>query len=442
MSTHIHNMSGHFIIQEVVYMIVCYKLENIQSWSANSPIVELSNNLPNIIIAKSETGKSVFVKILKEMCFPGSFDYTNSSLIRRGCNSGKLVIMLDNGDVIIYEIFRNNHHRHQYLEKIQNSKDGSYDISTFNDYTEVPEVIANKLGLLLDRSSKTIVNIVDKHSPIPFVSSDLEGNARILSVSTENPKIESSIDTINGWIQELKSAAATDEVLLSNLYRTLSMQPKIDNTLEIIDRIDIKKQILPVVREMEKVISIFDELEPVVANKPVDVKFINLDNEIKLMSNLTTINNELFSLQCIVDTKPISVMKIDLEFEMKMIHDISNVLMEFDSIETITSNKVIMSNMIDPLTIQNDIDFLSDIKDCFNLIIELHNLFENKPVAVYNATHVESIVNVISKSPDFDNIFEEYYNYYNLCKLVDSYKRSILKIEEEIKVCPTCGKPF
>lgn len=442
MSTHIHNMGGRFIIQEVVYMIVCYKLENIQSWSSNSPIVELSGSLPNVIIAKSETGKSVFVKVLKEMCFPGSFDYTNSSLIRRGCNSGKLVIMLDNGDVVIYEMFRNNHHRHQYLEKIQNSKDGSYDISTFNDCTEVPEVIANKLGLLLDRSSKTIVNIVDKHSPIPFVSADLEGNARILSVSTENPKIESSIDTINEWIQELKSAAATNEVLLSNLYRTLSMQPKIDNTLEIIDRIDIKKQILPVVRMMESIISIFDELEPVVYNRPPDVKFINLDNEIKLISNLTTINNELFSLQCIVNTKPTCVKKIDIEFEIKMIHDVNNVLMEFDNLETIISNKVIMSDMVDPLTIQDDIDFLSDIKDCFNLIIELHNLLKNKPTAVYNATHVESIVNVISKSIDFNNILEDYYNYYKLCKLVDSYKSSILKIEEEIKVCPTCGKPF
>lgn len=422
-------------------MIRGYKLENIQSWSEDSPVIELSSNLPNIVVAKSETGKSVLIKMLKEMCFPGRFGYSNESLIRRGCDSGRLALLLDNGDVIIYEIYRNRHHCHKLLIKCQDAS-GTFDVQNFNDFDEVPEVIADRLGLLLDRASKTIINIVDKHSAIPFVSADLEGNARILSVSTENPKIEESIATLEAWTIDLKNALTYNEVILSNLYRTISLQPRVDNTLEIEDRISRKKEMLNVVKYLEAIISTYDNLEPTLNNKPEIVDFVNLDDEMNVLTVLNTTLSEVSNLEQILSNKPATLPEINLDTEVKLLNTLDIINNEFDAIESIINNKIDIASLEEPGNIKVNLEILDKLKDCYNELSKFNVLHHNKPCVLKDKNYLEDIIKLCSNKPNFESIEENYEKLQQYKQATADCAERITKLEKELGVCPICGKPF
>ena len=104
--------------------IVKIQLTNIQSWDSDSPILELSPDAMNVIVAPSETGKSVLIKTIKEMCFANNWGYTHEGLIRRGCKSGKAMFIFENGDAVMFEILPKT--QNYFVLEYERDEDGNF----------------------------------------------------------------------------------------------------------------------------------------------------------------------------------------------------------------------------------------------------------------------------------------------------------------------------
>ncbi len=182
--------------------IKSFRLIDIQSWDNDSPAIELAED-KNIIIANSETGKSVLFKVLKQMCFNNVWGYKNSELIRQGSSRGLAVFDLLNGNRVVFELLPNT--QNYYLCTLES--DGSKRRTDFimgTKSVEIPEAVAKEMGFLLDRKSKTIINVLDRDMQMPLVTTSPATSGRILSAVTENPELESMMDTAKSWLKEAK----------------------------------------------------------------------------------------------------------------------------------------------------------------------------------------------------------------------------------------------
>lgn len=182
--------------------IKSFRLVNIQSWDNETPTIELAED-KNVIIANSETGKSVLFKVLKQMCFNNVWGYKNTELIRQGASKGLAVFDLINGNRVVFELLPNT--QNYYLCFIaQDGSKGRKDFIMGTKTVEIPEEIANEMGFLLDRKSKTIINVLDRDMLMPLVTTSPATSGRILSAVTENPELESMMDTAKSWLKEAK----------------------------------------------------------------------------------------------------------------------------------------------------------------------------------------------------------------------------------------------
>lgn len=447
-----------------------YTLIDIQSWDKESGIVELDYDKMNCIIAPSETGKSVVIKILKEMCFPGNWGYTRRSLIRRGAECGQAVFFMEDDTAVIFKIWVSKVSYTLYDKTAENQM-RVWEI-TNPAGAEIPPIIADHMGLIVDREGKTVINVLDKDMVTPFVNAPNELNQRILSVVTEVPELEARRKVLNDWKGQIEEVEKILKGKLHAVEKAYNEAPSID-----VLKFEFTKKRAESLLDFMQILDLllYDVNPDRFPEKPEEVYCPDLDSLIDAMNSVTGIEpdyDDLLSLN-----KPEEVIfNENLDPLMGCLSSIDDLSMVFNELLTTIKPEKVMFNsdvgvilecldcitsvgkatkelcntldnsikrVIEPASSIPAIDALSkDVYYIISTLATLCNLKEPKrSFDINRATTYVSLSKVIDKL-DLDG-FEVALN--NL----DEANSNLVKIETELEsirkelgVCPTCGKPW
>lgn len=159
-----------------------FRLVDIQSWDETSGWVEMDSELMNIIIGRNETGKSVLYKVLAQMFIPSQFGNDRKDLVRDGCSFGLAFFQLDTDVTVVFKINRNNTQEYQIIYP---------DGRKFNAQGDDPPAeLAHVFNWFVDTKEGVILNLLHKDTNLPFILTSKSFNAQLLRFLNEDPRIE------------------------------------------------------------------------------------------------------------------------------------------------------------------------------------------------------------------------------------------------------------
>lgn len=451
-----------------------YMLKNIQSWGEKSKAITLAPNKMNVLIAPSETGKSVIVKIIKEMCFAGNWGYTWDSLIRRGCEFGAVAFVLEDETIVSYHIWRNKVRYAIVYKGDVGHIDNKAWVFTDKNHTEIPDEIANAMGLVIDRKGKTVINVLDKDMVTPYVTAPPELNARISSVITVVPEMEIRRNNLEIWKEQLTLACKNVDRLYNEAYSIYNQAPEID-VLDYKIKLNMLENFARILEPIEHAYQWLSTYN--YPNKPIEVKCPNIDkliNIINIISDILKIGDILSELH---EPKFVA-------FDVEQVENIVNCIKNVDDISLLV-NKILTLHKpkqpVDEINLDNAKTILDTLNHLANygksvgsyLDIKIPSvilepplqintillmqkylsrilfdvktvLYLEKPVFKVNMTEVDTLMNMIHllKALNIDAVISYYdklddYTYHVVCS-----EKEIDSIRKEMGVCPTCGKPW
>ncbi len=450
--------------------IVGYILQNIQSWDMDSGTVPLSQDRMNVIIAPSETGKSVVVKILKEMCFAGNWGYTWNSLIKRGAESGTAAFLMEDGSAVVYIIWRNKV-RYVIMDKDPKVEPKIWDYTEPN-HTEIPEEVANHLGLIVDRKGKTVINVLDKDMVTPFVTASPELNARIAAVITVVPEMEKRRESLQEWQNQLRESFKVVDNRLAAARTRYNSAPEVNLLLHQI-KLDKAERLVKFIEPLDVLTG---EIKPEhLPAEPVEVTCPNLDNWIECCSIIDTISTEYNELISLNEPEKVVFDEETVQSIVSVCNDIDTISVELKGVTTTLMPKPVES----PKEVGELVKFMQSIIEYGEVLKELTYLQEPEGACeepsqiVPEISAVQSLIHYVSnmyadmlRTPvpieptnykDAKMLvalqkFIQQMPYVELCNTIDEAanaytaarkeKQEIEKLREELKVCPTCDRPW
>ena len=414
-----------------------YKLYNIQSWDDKSSVVNLSENTMNCIIAPSETGKSVIIKMLKEMCFPGNWGYTRESLLRRGADYGYAMFFLEDDTVVTFRIDKSNYSYMVFYKGNQEDyKCWSYKP---NDNPVIPDEVATLMGLVIDKSAKTVINVLDKTMPVPFVTASPELNARLMSTVTNVPELDARRRVLEEWDSQLKMSFSCCKRIFKIKKDDYEKAPVID-----VFQWRQKKYLLETLRTLAKpcqeLFSISHDMQCLV--KPEPVQFTDLDTcfiLLKELEQLTIADNVLNSLKKPEECKELNTNLFDELVDIsKCVDSLVNTI---DAIEHLVKPVEVQSVELD-----KEFIVLNKLFDLLKLGLGIKTVIKSKPECIEDISINDKVFEVLALLEQLMNISN---TISELAGAISETKTSIIIIEEsiksietELKVCPLCGKPL
>lgn len=410
--------------------IKSYKLLNFQSWNKSSAEIPLETNMVNIIEGANETGKSVLYKVLYNFCFPGYWAPTE--LIRRGCDTGILLLQLEDDAVIIYAL-RSNSYSYILIEP-----DG-----TKTEWTNqgCPDEIIDRLGLILDKETRIVLNIIDSDVALPFIKTTPTFNASLIRSIVEPEGMTKffqnladtsiKIDNAQRFFGN-KAATLLEQITHIPLIDPIDMENQkanIDNLIncaEILNSVDnavaalfdCMREIITVVEDpsecqdsiylldlINTTISKCDALHKIVSE---DIQIVESPEKIEpslaLFDTTAQVLNHCEDIVALTSSAPAEVKRVDLDNELFMFECIQNVYDTVEKYECIRSEPLTEVHFVD---VADGINTLKEVDTCLVALIDLEGILKD----VFNSDR----------------------------KIID-IKFEIDEIIKEVGVCPTCGQ--
>lgn len=373
--------------------ITSYKLINLQSWDDSSPAIELDNDIVNIIEGPNETGKSVFFKAFYSMCFPENSD--SRELIRRGCDTAFFILWLSNGYQIVYQLTA-GHHVHALFH--------GDDVETWCD-TALPSKIADMLGLILDRESRVILNIIDKDIPMPFISSSPKTNASYIRAVVEPVRMTEFFSRTEEQLKEVDSAR-------QKFKSKMEAARDAANVLEH-RNIDALKEKKRIVDSMNLVVQKYVMLEKSVqgllatyASEPVPVKNPNgLAHFLKAYNKVDACTNHLSYLCNLLNSPPVVINSPKVvESKFKIADSVSKVIAAIKGLSTLYLRKPVEPNVV-----------------CMQ---QLYKAYQQCETVSWCAKSLKGCMQSLAELEQKMNLTNE----------------ELERIKREVGVCPTCGR--
>lgn len=462
---------------------IAYKLTNCQSWSDKSPVVKLSKDKVNVIHGRNETGKSVLFKMIKSACFP-NYSYNPEDLIRWGADYAQVQWLISNPEIsnktiqVVYFIIRKKSFIYRVIidDKIQ---EWSF---AWNDRdAAMPEEVADLLGLILDRKSHTVINVIEKAEQ-PFINTqDSETDARILASILYDSKMEGLQDNLAVQLEKLDRGVRISKTIMDEKRQIYVSTPHYD-LYRMEQYINILDEFVRVIQKGEAWINESEKLAkldpPVKFYPDVDIKTYSLFWDL-----FGAYSKDVTSLvQYIAKPKPIQI------FDSKVVHEISPLL---DILYKMEECVDIFSEVEVPKKEIPEIPSLPILEDCILLIDEvlknidsLIKLYENKPSCVNELSTGNNallklcngfniLTNYIDREysklspPGIVNTDIDISSVIGLWKLIQySISEDVMKLlnlnvkinrnntilqelselkedmSDIVKICPTCGQPI
>lgn len=403
------------------------RLLDIQSWNAESPTLKLSNECTNVIIAPSETGKSVLIKVLKEMCFPFKWGYAREGLIRRGCQKGMALFKLENNDTVVFEMYlktQNYYLVHQNAEEQLENK-------MWGGESEIPAELEDLMGLIIDRKAKTVINVIDKTMPMPLINTDPKLSGRIVATVTEDKNLEAIKSNITNWLEELRPLKSALSGRMEAHKRVYDNAPSIDvNALK-------KQQYITQIY-----LNLFDQLEPAMydmkslrqVKKPDKVEDLEIDECMQALNLSEKLFSSFKRLNDLIENH--KTMQTYSEDDLRVMIYHTKIIHFLDSLKQ-------LQNLEQPKHYE-DLSYITQSLKCKVIlmkIVKLSKELENKPTVIQDNDNIHTIIKL--KQINLLKSLRE------LEQLKDTLNQTITKrknaevalreFENEAGICPLCG---
>lgn len=410
--------------------IKSYKLLNFQSWNDTSAEITLETDMVNIIEGANETGKSVLYKVLYNFCFPGY--WSPSELIRRGCNAGVLLLNLEDGSSILYAL-RTTSYTYILVEANGDKKEWTNQ--------GCPDEIINRLGLILDRESQVILNVIDSDIALPFIKTSPKFNASLIRSIVEPEGMTKFFENLADTTIRIENARGYFANKASTLWTQISNIPVIDPIYMQNKKADVDSCITMAesINTLQPLCeSLFGELTTIITDvrNPAEYgKLIDVLDAIKLIIK----NAELLAQLSAIDIQEItSPDKID---PLMTVFDSLNVVITsgatLHSIQTTSPVEVVLPDITALFNILEQLNVFD------NALSELSNLHSSEPNQV-NCPNLDTLFITHDSIITIVNTLETLQ--YSVTKLADInasmqlLNAEIIKIADEVGVCPTCGQ--
>lgn len=375
-------------------MIKYFQLLNFQSWSKDSPIISLEDDITNIIEGPNETGKSVLFKALYNMVFPGY--WSHNELIRRGYSTAAMILCLDDGAMLAY-ILEGSHYA-VILQEGENE-------TTWRDYKTLPAEIVSKLGLIIDYNSKVILNIVDKDVPLPFIKTTPTFNASLWKAIVEPPQVTEFFEAMNNEIYLADKGKQYFFQSAEKAHAAADVIPYVNEDLLKVSIASITS-LTEIAKSYDQMYEAFESLVSQLNNKPEPV---NNPEHCKNMVDCYDLLSECReAIQTVLNwrtAKPAPTSSPDSEIEriefLDMVTTFVHDLMQFVSIVDAKPKEVILPNVLGSIT------FVDDLNSINNQLASYLEICSNLESSEYNA---------------------------NTCK------EALTDLRQRYGVCPTCGR--
>lgn len=407
-------------------------LLNFQSWSKDSPELQLEQNIVNIIEGPNETGKSVFYKVMYNMVFPGY--WSASELVRTGFRTGILIISLADGTKILYTLERSSYSITYYPSAGKEQK--------WISYRHCPQKVIEALGLVIDTNSKVILNIIDKDVPLPFVKTSPRFNASLIKAIVEPVSVTTLLCNLKEHMTEVDKAtvafaheagkyyAAYDALDYCNISLLEERKQKNDEALKVIDAF------LAVFKQMT---AIYEQTQ----NSPKSVKdpscvepllriYDMIAENISVLSNILTIFRNM--PERVLDPA-IAAYQLDVYDKICSVnHSLADIIKLREHIpRTVTA----------PQTADKAIAIYDRINNICLLLSKLIDKINAKPPIKKNFDLTKHFI-ILDKIICIQNILEDVEDKISLAnsnKLkADSTLAEIKNMQMTYGVCPTCGR--
>lgn len=410
--------------------IKSYKLLNFQSWDKSSAEIPLETGMVNIIEGANETGKSVLYKVLYNFCFPGY--WAPSELIRRGCDTGILLLQLEDDAAIIYALKRNSY------TYVLVEADG-----TKTEWTNqgCPDEIINRMGLILDKETRIVLNIIDSDVSLPFIKTTPTFNASLIRSIVEPEGMTKFFQNLADTMIKVDNAhnffgnkAATlheqlihipliDPIQMENqkadidrLVELAEMSNSVENKVN--DLFTCLREVITVVEDPSVVwndIQLYDSLNDNFAKCDTLQKVLSediavvqsparIDSELGVLDALDNVIQKCDMLTAVLNTKPSEIRQINLDCEIDIFGKLQQLHHTLADYEKLVLADIPEVSFVD---ISDSLEVLQDLNSCIAGLTDLEILIQN----VFNS----------------DN------------RVID-IKFEIDEIVREVGVCPTCGQ--
>lgn len=373
--------------------ITDYQLINFQSWDDKTEAIPLATDVVNIIEGANETGKSVLYKVLYNFAFPGYWE--PKELIRRGCDSGVLLLVLSSGDKIIFELEAKHH---TYILVSQETQ------KVWND-CPLPQEIIDILGLVLDYEQKIILNVIDKDISLPFIKTSPKFNAGLIKARVEPPDITNYFQNTDELLQQIAEARSRYTT------KTVELKGKADaikytDVSTLLEKKELIDTLLPVATEYSTLEQELAKLQELLGKCPTAVKDPSVvEPELNMHLALQELNEIINRTATIQKTKPSPVKSPEI---------CDNLIEGYDSIQA----------------------FIRQLSEHIK-----HLAGKPKPVScpdldaeLYAVKTINFMLNCIDDLSSRSSQIESTKNNIN------TTLQELERIREEVGVCPTCGR--
>lgn len=408
------------------------QLVNFQSWNDDSGTMDLDPGMLNVIKGRNETGKSVVFKVLYEMCFPG---YHGSYLVRRGQEFGIAAFQMMDDTVIAFKLYRQGN-RYYYIL----NPDGTHQEWCT---TEIPDEIVQKMGLIISKPNRIILNVLDKDVPLPFVKTDPAYNASVLQSNLEPQELTEFFERTKEYIRKIQLAEGVTKQTLSFWEAKNRAVPYID-----VEYIKTKRSTLstltPIYKACIDMYNLMIDLHELYNREPqrVDYDFERCDNNLQLFSQ---VNNcltklDLFS-QLEIPPMP-SVQDSDLVLSNTLLSVLNNTNKTLEYVYNLTNLREPELNK--PIYLDNEFVVYSKVLAALSCIKNLLSIAP--PVGVNDPKSIkwmlDTLLKVLKLKESLVNLATTEGNLLKSKQTVESLVSSIKDIESKLGICPLCGRRY
>ena len=393
-------------------MIKSMHLVNIQSWKDET--IEFSEDLVNVISARSEKGKTVLFKVFYQMVFPNYYKFNSrNDLIRRGCYFGEVTLELTNFTQILFHL----EHKEQWF-KMKRPCDEDW-ITYYQ--SNCPNEIINELGLIVDYELQYILNIYIKDNQYPFINTTKTWNAVLFNQVFKNEKLDKTVEFLTTELKDLSDLKKRLESQLS--YKNLQNSQLTYTDVEDIDRVkntvnsinqcyDVIDEISKVMLEYEKHLKTYEELK----DKVFDV--VDIMDVKELYTSINAIKNVTVELEPNLSVVQNTPDYTDIGREAgnikKLVETVSDI---YSNSQRVENQLIDYSNSVSALTRANEIkDTVKSMHDISALVGKIHLKFK-----------------------DMDN---RLITHAKVCDETNKVSKELEEVKSKIKICPTCKRPL
>lgn len=411
-------------------------LQNFQSWNDKSGCMNMETDVINVIRGRNEIGKSVIFKVLYEMCFPGY--HGSVDLVRRGCDYGAMVIVLENGTQLMFQLFAKGG-RAFYMQRLNETD------SKIWKQTELPHEFEEELGLIVSYENRIILNVIDKDIPMPFIKTDPHYNAQVFRSVLEPEKLTAFFMRAKEYMIELRDAQAVFRRRADYFDAKQSAYDYVD-----VVSLGIKHRqltsILPSYKDIIELQNAVVDTYNIAQTKPEPFT-VDIEQAEVYMRILTALNQGIDTICSLSDLEqtPPTCNEAQLSrslYLLKFNRALSSLSSEVVSLaqSTPSPSKPIPAVVPELFKLSSMVSTCQgQLCDCLQLQSELHDVIDvtGTPTVLLGA--LKSVSNISWQLGTYSRIRAD--AKHNL-DTIEHLEAGIQQLQDELGVCPTCGRSF